>query len=56
MKRAPVDLLRKAIEAAQILKNTGVLFVPMPVLSQEDHEQLASEMLARLTKLEEQEE
>lgn len=23
MKRAPVDLLRKAIEAAQILKNTG---------------------------------
>ena len=56
MKRAPVDLLRKAIEAAQVLKNTGVLFVPMPVLSQEDHEKLTSEMLARLTKLEEDEE
>jgi len=37
MNRAnPVDL-RKAIEAANIYVKAGILFVPMPVLSKEDH-------------------
>ena len=48
MERAkPVDM-RKALQAADALKQAGVLFVPMPVLNEEDHEMLISKSQRRL--------
>lgn len=40
MNRAsPVDM-RKALETVQALKDAGILFVPIPITSEVQHEQL----------------
>lgn len=46
-KASPLDL-RKAIEVANIYVKAGILFVPMPVLSEEDHAARVKEADARL--------
>lgn len=48
MNRASPSELRKSLEAAQALVRAGILFVPMPVLSETDHAALASQMHDRL--------
>lgn len=48
MNRAsPVDL-RKAIEAAHTYVKAGLLFVPMPVLNEQDHAGLVAQADSRL--------
>jgi hypothetical protein len=40
MNRAkPVDM-RKALETVQALKDAGILFVPVPIMNEAQHEQL----------------
>ncbi|MEO8644566.1 DUF1382 family protein [Pseudomonas sp.] len=51
MNRAsPIDL-RKAAEAANTYIKAGVLFVPMPVLSAEDHTELVAQANTRLDQI-----
>jgi hypothetical protein len=54
MNRAHPVLQRKCMEAAQALTKQGIAFVPMPVLSADDHDQLVNQMLARLEQLAQQ--
>lgn len=54
MKRAHPTSLRTALEAAQALAKTGVLFVPVPVLNTDDHVALSNQMIERLSQLEQQ--
>lgn len=52
MNRAsPVDL-RKAIAIANEFVKAGILFVPMPVLSEPDHVALVADMSKRLESIE----
>ena len=53
MNRATPVELRKAMEAAHTLANAGILFVPMPVTSDDDREALVTEFHARLERMEE---
>lgn len=48
MNRASPTDLRKAIEAAQTMLKAGLLFVPMPALSDKDHAQLVKQCDSRL--------
>lgn len=47
IKASPVEL-RKSLEAAHALAAIGIKFVPMPVLSDEDHHELVGEFDRRL--------
>jgi len=40
--------MRKALEVVDQLKQIGVLFVPIPVLSKKDHQQLTKDLDRRL--------
>lgn len=51
MKRAKPSDLRRAMEAARILMQQGVLFVPMPVLNNEDCAALMKQVEERLDKM-----
>jgi hypothetical protein len=52
MKRAsPVDL-RSAMDAAHVMAHIGIMFVPMPVLSDDDAAELKAKAYARLEALE----
>jgi len=51
MNRANPAELRKAIEAAQAFVKAGILFVPMPVIDQDDLVALQVQLLARLDKI-----
>lgn len=48
MNRASPSDLRKSLEAAHALVKAGIMFVPMPVLNQKDHDELANQMHDRL--------
>lgn len=48
MTRASPSELRKSLVAAQAMVQAGILFVPMPVLNEQDHAELASQMQNRL--------
>lgn len=50
LKASPVEM-RKALETVSLLKNSMVLFVPMPVISGDDYMSLKVEMLNRMDKL-----
>lgn len=51
MNRAsPVDL-RRAAEMAQRFVKAGILFVPMPVLGQADHDALVAQSAERLDRM-----
>ena len=47
---SPVEM-RKALEAVEALKRAGILFVPIPVLSQEDHSELIRCMTDRMERI-----
>jgi hypothetical protein len=51
MKRAHPASLRTSLEAGQALVKIGVEFVPIPVMSAQDHCDLAAQMLSRLESL-----
>lgn len=51
MNRASPVELRKAIEAAQAFVKAGILFVPIPVMDEQDHEDLKFKLHARMYKL-----
>lgn len=51
MRATPVQM-RKALEAVNLLKKAGILFVPMPTLDEADHEIKVIEMMRRLEELE----
>ena len=54
MNRAkPVDM-RKALETVQALKDAGILFVPIPIMSEAQHEQLKMMFNAALAEIEKQ--
>ena len=54
MNRAnPVDM-RKALEAAHALKDVGILFVPIPIMNEAQHEQLKMMFNAALAEIEKQ--
>jgi hypothetical protein len=44
--------MRKALEAVENMKKAGLLFVPMPVLSEADHAELLQDMMRRLEDME----
>jgi hypothetical protein len=50
-KASPVEM-RKALEAVETLKKAGLLFVPMPVLSEADHAELIQDMMRRFEDME----
>lgn len=54
MNRAsPVDM-RKALETVQALKDAGILFVPIPIMNEAQHEQLKVMFNAALAEIEKQ--
>lgn len=50
--RATAPELRKALMAANSMLQAGILFVPIPVLNQEDHAALGNEVQRRLAEME----
>lgn len=51
MNRAsPVDL-RRELSAAQVLARTGILFVPIPVLNEDDHAALRADVIKRMEQI-----
>lgn len=52
MNRASPVEMRKVLAIVETMKQAGVLFVPMPVLNQEDHEHLLTQMSMRLNQIE----
>lgn len=52
MKRANPVELRKAIELAHAFVLAGIDFVPVPVLTQDDKNELAMDVQARLKQIE----
>lgn len=53
MRASPVEM-RKALESVQAMKAAGLLFVPIPVLDDNDGDELRSQMMARLERLAEE--
>ena len=54
MNRAnPVDM-RKALETVQALKDAGILFVPIPIMNEAQHEQLKMMFNNALAEIEKQ--
>ena len=54
MNRAkPVDM-RKALEIVQALKDAGILFVPIPIMNEAQHEQLKMMFNNALAEIEKQ--
>lgn len=51
MKRSHPYLVQNSLEAAQGMAKAGVEFVPMPILSADDHCELADQMVMRLERL-----
>lgn len=51
MMRASPAELRKAIEAANVMVKSGILFVPMPALHPEDLATLQAQAMIRLDRL-----
>jgi hypothetical protein len=52
MNRASPGELRKCMDAAESMAASGLRFVPMPAMDEEDHSLLLLEMFSRLDKLE----
>ncbi len=51
MNRATPEQIRKALDAARALADAGIRFVPVPVLSDGDHDHLVGRVIQRLEKL-----
>lgn len=51
MKRATPDEMKKCIEAVEIFKNMGILFVPMPVFTEADQILLVKASQKRLNEI-----
>lgn len=49
-KASPVEM-RKALEAVEYLKQAGLLFVPVPVLGEENHEQIKALALKQMDRI-----
>lgn len=54
MQRADPVEMRKALVAADSMRNAGILFVPMPVLNKDDYKEMITEVMRRLDVLEQQ--
>jgi|LGOV01.1.fsa_nt_gb hypothetical protein len=50
---SPVDM-RKALKVVEVLKKNMILFVPVPVTSDEDHSQLIADSADRFEQLAQQ--
>ncbi len=48
MIRATAVEMRKALEAVEVLRRAGVLFVPMPARTEQEYSQLMEQALQRL--------
>lgn len=55
MRATPVSM-RKALEAARVYAESGLLFVPMPVLNDSDHAELVAQAGERLERMAQQQE
>lgn len=55
MRATPVNM-RKALEVTRLYAESGVLFVPMPVLSDSDHAELIAQAGERLERMAQQNE
>ena len=51
MNRANPKDLRQALEVANSLAKSGILFVPMPVLDHADHKTLGAQSVERLERI-----
>ena len=51
MDRAPPVDLRRELSAAQELARAGILFVPIPVLNEDDHAALRGEAIKRMEQI-----
>ena len=51
MERATPVELRRSMEAADAMKDSGLRFVPMPVIDEEDHRNLVLQMYEKLAKI-----
>ncbi len=51
MERATPVELRRSMEAADAMKDSGLRFVPMPVIGEEDHKNLVLQMYEKLAKI-----
>ena len=56
MNRASPADMRKALAVVDVLRKAGILFVPMPVMSAEDHSSLIEQVDSRLEQLAQQQE
>lgn len=56
MNRASPADLRKALEVVDVSRKAGILFVPIPVMSAEDHSSLIAQVDSRLEQLAQQQE
>lgn len=56
MNRAPAPELRKALLLANTFVTAGLLFVPMPVLNEDDHKALLADVDRRLETIEKESE
>ena len=48
MNRASPVEMRKALEMVNMLKMSGILFVPIPVINEKDHNELAKQAEEKL--------
>lgn len=54
MNRASPVEMRKALEVVQVLKDAGILFVPIPVLNEAQHNQLNKQLQNALAEIAQQ--
>lgn len=54
MNQASPAKMREALKVVEILKKNMILFVPVPVLSEEDHEHLVADSAVRFEQLAQQ--
>ncbi|WBA79591.1 DUF1382 family protein [Endozoicomonas sp. GU-1] len=51
MERASPADLRKSLEIVEVFKSAGIMFVPVPVASKADHDDLIAKVFAALAEM-----